>query len=128
MFASTITLDSSAPNSSARKQIIQRVITRAAAFFALSIIVAAPPACRSAKADDMIEKGKAIYNGAGACFSCHGPLGAGDGAAAAALNPKPRNFSAGVFAYDTDKDGKTGTETDLFNIISNGAAASVEVR
>lgn len=26
------------------------------------------------------------------CSSCHGATGAGDGAAAAALNPKPRNF------------------------------------
>lgn len=28
------------------------------------------------------------------CASCHGELGAGDGAAASALNPKPRNFKA----------------------------------
>lgn len=28
------------------------------------------------------------------CASCHGELGKGDGAAGAALNPKPRNFKA----------------------------------
>jgi mono/diheme cytochrome c family protein len=28
------------------------------------------------------------------CASCHGEKGAGDGAAASALNPKPRNFKA----------------------------------
>jgi len=28
------------------------------------------------------------------CASCHGEKGGGDGAAAAALNPKPRNFKA----------------------------------
>ncbi len=71
-------------------------------------------------ADD-IEQGKSVFNGNGACFSCHGATGAGDGAAAAALNPKPKNFTIGDFAYDTDGDGKKGTETDIFNIITNGA-------
>lgn len=28
------------------------------------------------------------------CVACHGPTGAGDGAAAASLNPKPRNYKA----------------------------------
>jgi mono/diheme cytochrome c family protein len=76
---------------------------------------------QAAHADDELEKGKTIYNGTGACFSCHGPTGAGDGAAAAALNPKPRSFVVGKFNFDTDGDGKTGTETDLFNVITNGA-------
>lgn len=66
--------------------------------------------------------GKAVYDGIGACASCHGLQGKGDGAAAAALDPKPRNFADGVFAYDTDGDGATGTDTDLFNVIKNGSA------
>ena len=72
-------------------------------------------------ADPVLDQGKAIYNGTGACFSCHGPLGLGDGAAAAALNPKPRSFADAQYLYDTDGDKKTGTETDIFNIITNGA-------
>ena len=79
------------------------------------------PAGNIARADDDLAKGKAIYDGAGACFSCHGPLGAGDGIAAASLNPKPRSFVDGKFNFDTDGDGKTGTEADLFNIVTNGA-------
>lgn len=74
----------------------------------------------TAFADDLA-KGKEIFNGAGACSSCHGPEGKGNGVAAAALDPKPRNFSEGTFKYDTDGDGKTGTEADLLNIITNGA-------
>ena len=31
-------------------------------------------------------------------------------------------MSTGTFKYDTDNDGKTGTETDIFNIITHGAA------
>lgn len=72
---------------------------------------------------DELAQGKTVYEGLGACASCHGPTGKGDGIAAAALNPKPRAFSEGVFKFDTDKDGKMGTEQDLFNIVTNGAAA-----
>ena len=72
--------------------------------------------------DKLLAKGKTIYNGIGACASCHGPEGKGDGAASAALNPKPRSFAAGDFVYDPDKDGKKGTGSDISAIITNGAA------
>ena len=75
-----------------------------------------------ASADDLA-RGKELYNGVGACFSCHGTEGKGDGAAAAALNPKPVSFASGAFKYDTDKDGKTGTEADIANVIGQGAMA-----
>ena len=65
--------------------------------------------------------GKALYDGKGACASCHGATGGGDGPAAAALNPKPASFAAGSFRLDTDGDGKTGTDADLANVIHNGA-------
>ncbi len=42
------------------------------------------------KTPELIQKGKASF--ATYCASCHGPGGKGDGAAAAALNPKPRNL------------------------------------
>lgn len=57
------------------------------------------------------------------CASCHGEKGAGDGPVGAALNPKPRDFSKGEFKLDTDKDGKTGTDADIKNVVKNGAAA-----
>jgi len=61
------------------------------------------------------------------CASCHGPEGKGDGptgkALAAAGQPAPRDFSKGEFKLDTDGDGKTGTDTDLKNVISKGAMA-----
>ena len=41
---------------------------------------------------ETVEKGKALYNGKGTCFTCHGKTGAGDGPAAASLNPAPQNF------------------------------------
>lgn len=65
--------------------------------------------------------GKAPYDTN--CMSCHGPLGKGDGPVGAVLNPSPRDFSKGDFKYDTDKDGKTGTDADLTNVIKKGAGA-----
>lgn len=76
----------------------------------------------SASAEDALAKGKEIFMGTGACASCHGDLGKGDGPASAALTPKPADFSTGAFKYDTDGDGKKGTEEDIFNVVTNGAA------
>ena len=50
------------------------------------------------------------------CVPCHGPAGKGDGAAAAALNPKPRNFTDGTYM-----NGRT--DAQLINVIKNGSAA-----
>lgn len=40
--------------------------------------------------DAKLKKGQELFNAN--CISCHGQQGKGDGLAAAALNPKPRNF------------------------------------
>ena len=58
--------------------------------------------------------GKAKYDAN--CIGCHGATGKGDGAAAAALNPKPQDHT----------DGKTMnalTDKYLFDIIKDGGAA-----
>jgi len=41
---------------------------------------------------ELVAQGKSLFSVN--CISCHGAAGAGDGAAAAALNPKPRNFTS----------------------------------
>lgn len=52
---------------------------------------------------DVIEKGKALYEGKGACVNCHGARGLGDGPAAKNLNPSPRNFHhRGFWRHRTD--------------------------
>ena len=50
------------------------------------------------------------------CESCHGVNGDGKGVAAKGLNPPPRDFTVGAFKYG-------GTDQDIFEVISNGAAA-----
>ena len=50
------------------------------------------------------------------CATCHGATGKGDGAAAAGLNPKPRNFQdAAVMSKKSD--------ADLKKVIQQGGAA-----
>ena len=65
--------------------------------------------------------GKAPYDTN--CMSCHGPTGKGDGPVGSVLNPPPRDFSKGDFKFDTDGDGKPGTDADLVNVIKKGASA-----
>ena len=57
------------------------------------------------------------------CASCHGDGGKGDGPVGAALTPPPRDFTKAEFKFDTDKDGKKGTDADLKNVIQKGGAA-----
>ena len=55
-----------------------------------------------------------IYNGR--CAVCHGATGAGDGAGAAALNPRPRNFHDPAWQSGT-------TDAQIETIIRQGGAA-----
>jgi len=61
---------------------------------------------------DQIKNGGQLF--AQHCSSCHGQGGRGDGAAAAAMNPKPRDLT-------TVKGWKGGTRlSDIFRTVSNG--------
>jgi mono/diheme cytochrome c family protein len=73
---------------------------------------------------ELVNKGKQLF--ALNCTSCHGTAGAGDGPAAAALNPKPRNFTtpegwrygSGVARIArTLSEGSPGTAMAAFSMI-----------
>ena len=53
---------------------------------------------------ESIAKGKALFEGKGTCFNCHGKTGEGNGPAGAILNPSPRNFTNCKF-HKKRKDG-----------------------
>ncbi|MDO8527817.1 MAG: c-type cytochrome [Deltaproteobacteria bacterium] len=61
---------------------------------------------------EVLAKGKEIF--AVQCAACHGVSGKGDGAAAVALNPKPRDFTSGVWRFG-------GAPTHVFNTITKGS-------
>ncbi len=85
-----------------------------AALAALAALLAPTPATAGDAA-----AGKAPFSAN--CSSCHGMGGKGDGPVGAALQPPPRDFTQGDFKFDTDDDGKAGTDADLKNVITNGA-------
>jgi len=93
----------------------QTLTAKIAACAALAVLIVPATSLASDAA-----AGKAKYDMF--CASCHGPTGKGDGPVAIAIKPPPRDFSEGAFKYDTDESGEAGTDADLKNVISNGAA------
>lgn len=80
----------------------------AAAFLRMT----APGMAQARKGDPA--RGKAHYQAL--CAPCHGASGKGDGPAAAALDPKPRNHADGAYM-------NTLSDEHLATVIKNGGAA-----
>ena len=69
----------------------------------------------AAKGDPKLGKQKYMENMR--CLACHGESGKGDGPAAVALNPKPRNYTdCAVMSKKSD--------AELFKVIKEGGAAA----
>ncbi len=77
------------------------------------VLAAAPPPSK-----DLLAKGKASFEIN--CVACHGATGVGDGAAASALTPKPRNFKVDPF-----KNGDA--PQNVFKSVSEGIPATAMV-
>jgi mono/diheme cytochrome c family protein len=82
-----------------------------------------PPAAPANTADDpprapaaATPEAEAAQVFAGRCSPCHGATGAGDGAAAAALNPRPRNFREAAWQSGV-------TDAQIEQVIRQGGAA-----
>jgi mono/diheme cytochrome c family protein len=54
------------------------------------------------------------------CVVCHGELGDGNGESAQWLDPKPRDFTLGIFKCRSTPTGTLPTDEDLFNTIARG--------
>lgn len=85
-----------------------------AASFALAALVALPVQALAAPTDADRAEAKTLF--ATRCTVCHGPAGKGDGPTAAALNPKPRNY--------TDKAWQAAVKDDQIEkaIVEGGPA------
>src|SRR5215470_16134336 len=54
------------------------------------------------------------------CLVCHGAMGDGNGESAQWLDPKPRDFTLGVFKCRSTPTGTLPTDQDLFDTIARG--------
>lgn len=71
---------------------------------------------------DQLKAGKFVYERA--CATCHGSEGKGDGIAAFHLNPRPRDFTGGVFKFRTTPAGAIPTDNDLDRTIKHGLSST----
>ena len=58
------------------------------------------------------------------CVGCHGVVGDGEGENAQWIDPKPRNFTLGIFKCRSTPSGTLPTDEDLFNTIGRGIVNS----
>jgi mono/diheme cytochrome c family protein len=68
----------------------------------------------------VVAEGKALFEGKGTCFNCHGKSGKGDGPVGAALTPKPRDLTNCEFQ-------KKRADGELFWVIKNGSPGTAMV-
>jgi DMSO reductase family type II enzyme heme b subunit len=80
----------------------------------LTVLLSAAPAL--AQPGDAAA-GKAVYERK--CLLCHGEKGDGKGAAAELLEPRPRDFTTGVYKIRTTAS-KIPSDQDLFRVITQG--------
>jgi cytochrome c oxidase cbb3-type subunit 2 len=88
----------------------------------VSVLLASRLAAQNQEAstpqDGTRERGKAIYQKW--CAECHGETGAGDGAAATRMLPRPRDFTRGTFQIRTTASGELPTDDDLRRVVDEG--------
>lgn len=75
------------------------------------VVAAAMPPFDAARA-------RALYDTR--CAICHGTDGRGDGPIAGTLEPRPRDFTRGVYKFRSTPSGSLPTDRDLFDSITRG--------
>ena len=79
-------------------------------------------AAKPAATKEMVQAGKKVYERR--CFFCHGDKGDGNGPVADYLDPRPRDFTLGIFKLRSTGSGALPTDEDLFRTISRGIAGT----
>jgi DMSO reductase family type II enzyme heme b subunit len=108
-----------------------RTKLRAAAFHALLILCAGMasvcagqvvldgfPTETVAMTPEIVEAGRQLYTER--CSFCHGVAGAGDGAVADYLDPRPRDLTSGIYKFRTTGTGELPMDEDIFRVITRG--------
>jgi mono/diheme cytochrome c family protein len=106
---------------------LQLTLSSPAKFAALAILLfgllfaAAPLRAQDSKIGNLVghaNKGKEQYQRY--CIGCHGVYGDGQGENAPYLDPKPRDFTLGVFKCRSTPTGSLPLDQDIFNTIGRG--------
>jgi len=66
----------------------------------------------------LLEKGENIY--LKDCVACHGELGNGKGTASPFMEPKPRDFTMGMYKFRTTASGELPADADLMRTLERG--------
>ncbi|MCD6025431.1 MAG: serC 2 [Fibrobacteria bacterium] len=99
------------PNSLRAGLSLGAVVCLLGASFASAKEAPAPFAASSARGQTVYQK---------ACAACHGETGDGKGQGAMPLDPKPRDFTTGLYKFRSTGLGELPTDSDLLNTVTNG--------
>lgn len=88
------------------------------AALAAAVGVAAAQDDLPAAAPASVERGRAVYEES--CAPCHGFRGDGHGSAARWLDPRPRDFTRGLYKLRSTASGHLPTDEDLLRVIDVG--------
>lgn len=81
-----------------------------------------PIALSDEETSDQLKLGYAVYSRY--CTQCHGVNGDGNGPAAPYLNPKPRNYTHGVFKFTSTPYGNKPRRADLIRTVRRGVTGT----
>ena len=76
------------------------------------------PASPRAFSPEDLAAGKLLYEDH--CSQCHGDAGDGQGVMADLLDPRPRDFTRGVYKIRQTMQGELPTDEDIFRIVGKG--------
>jgi cytochrome c oxidase cbb3-type subunit I/II len=83
-----------------------------------SMVYGASPFIQGIAEQEFLVHGKAAYEKR--CIGCHGIKGDGKGEAAVLLDPKPRDFTSGIYKFRSSPLGSLPSDQDLMQILSKG--------